>query len=317
MKVSVVVPVYNGEKTVGKTVDALLGQSLPQKEYEILVVDDGSTDGTLGVLKNYGRSIRVVKAGRNGGPGKARNRGIMEARGAIVAFTDGDCVPDSDWLEKGLAQFDAGVVAVGGRTYTDKEKMSYLTHYSDNEKDNGLYPTCNILYRKDALTDVGGFSEEIPVPFSEDTDLAWRVQRAFPGKTFTFAADAGVFHPCSPASLRRIIRIEAEFREYDALVFGRNPEQFRKKFMLLGHMKKSSLFLAVPLSLFFVVLAAPFLFPLWLLAYLVYVAFYFRTRKWKFELKSTAAAALTLWFMPLLKEFWLLKGALRYRRLIF
>ena len=79
MKVSVVVPVYNGEKTIGKAVDALLGQSLPHKEYEIIVVDDGSADGTLDVLKNYGRGLRVVKAGRDGGaaggggPGPARS----------------------------------------------------------------------------------------------------------------------------------------------------------------------------------------------------------------------------------------------------
>ncbi|MFA6035793.1 MAG: glycosyltransferase family A protein [Candidatus Micrarchaeia archaeon] len=317
MKASVIVPVYNGEKAIREVVDALLGQGLSHKEYEVIVVDDGSTDGTLEVLKNYGRSIRIVKAGKNGGPGRARNLGIRAARGNILAFTDADCVPDKNWLENGLAHFADDVVAVSGRTYTEKEKKSYLTHYSDNENDNRLYPTCNMFYTREALEKVGGFMETIPVPFFEDTDIAWRVQKEFPGKRIEFAKDAGVFHPCLPASLRRIIRIEAEFREYDPLVYRRNPELFRQKFLLFWRMKKSSMFLAVPLSLLACLAVAPVLLPIWLLAYLAYVAFYFRARDWRLEPKSTIAAVLTIWMMPLLKEFYLLKGAMKYKTLLF
>jgi glycosyltransferase involved in cell wall biosynthesis len=319
MKVSVVVPVYNGERTIGKAVDALLAQTLARGSCEIIVVDDCSTDGTRGVLAKYGSRIRLVRQARNGGPGKARNAGLGAATGEIVAFTDSDCIPDPDWLANGLRPFaDKDVVGVSGRTYTEREKMSYLTHYAENESDNGLYPTCNMLYRRAALQKVGGFAETIPVPFFEDTDLAWRVLEEFPGRRMEFARDAGVFHPCVGASLRRIIRIEAEFREYDALVFRKHRELFARNFMLAGagFVKKSSLFLAVPLSLFAVLALAPALFPLWLALYLLYVALYFRGRRWRFEPKSAAVAFLTLWLMPLLKEYWVLKGALRYGTLL-
>lgn len=87
IQVSVIIPAYNCERTIGECVDAVLGQSLREKE--ILVIDDGSTDLTPNILSLYGGRLRVVTQ-KNAGPGAARNRGIALARGRYVAFMDAD-----------------------------------------------------------------------------------------------------------------------------------------------------------------------------------------------------------------------------------
>lgn len=94
--ISVVVPVLNMAGTIGACLDALVGQSLSSTEREIIIVDNGSRDGTLDIARRY--PVTVLEEGTPGAP-SARNRGIAAARGAFVAFTDADCVPSRNWLK--------------------------------------------------------------------------------------------------------------------------------------------------------------------------------------------------------------------------
>jgi len=88
--VSIVIPAYNAEKILGKCLRAVCGQDVPQRDVEVIVVDDGSTDATPEVAESFG--VRVLRR-PNGGAGAARNAGWRAAKGEWVAFTDSDCMP--------------------------------------------------------------------------------------------------------------------------------------------------------------------------------------------------------------------------------
>jgi glycosyltransferase involved in cell wall biosynthesis len=97
--VSVIVPVRNGERWVGGCLDALQSQSIPAGASEVIVVDNGSTDGTRGLVESYPVTLIEERARRS--PYAARNAGLAKARGTVVAFTDADCRPDPEWLARG------------------------------------------------------------------------------------------------------------------------------------------------------------------------------------------------------------------------
>jgi glycosyltransferase involved in cell wall biosynthesis len=114
--VSVIVPVLDRESTIEETVRALLGQAYPPDRFEIIVVDNGSTDETITILDRYSSRIRILREGKKG-PSAARNAGIRSARYPRIAFTDADCVPDPSWLGElmSYAVHNPGADFVGGR----------------------------------------------------------------------------------------------------------------------------------------------------------------------------------------------------------
>lgn len=177
-KVSVVVPVFNGGATISKTVEHLLRQSLVP--YEIIVVDDGSTDDTVKVLENFDQRITLISK-RNGGPASARNRGIEAATGEFVAFTDSDCFADKDWLGNLIKGFDNPAVAGVGGVVKGAEQ-GLLNDYIDtidllNPRRNAAgeiqhLVTANACFRRSALVQAGLFNEGFSKPGAEDTDLS-------------------------------------------------------------------------------------------------------------------------------------------------
>src|SRR5215831_9736007 len=112
MSVSIIIPTFNGAARIGKCLGALTPQAGRIKA-EILVVDDGSSDGTAGVVSRH-PGVRFVSQA-NAGPAAARNRGALEATGTIILFTDDDCVPTCEWLAAMVGPFeDPDVVGVKG-----------------------------------------------------------------------------------------------------------------------------------------------------------------------------------------------------------
>lgn len=194
--VSVIVPVRNGGEHVRGLVDALAAQTVSLGRFELLVGDDGSTDGALLGLEARHPWLRVL-------PGPplnsyaARNRAARAARGAVLAFSDVDCRPEPGWLEAGRAALEDGDVAAGRVRLTPPERPTVWTLLEaettiDHEAQvrAGLGATANLFLRRDLLERLGGFDEGLPS--GGDWDLVRRC--AAVGARLVYAPDAVVLH---------------------------------------------------------------------------------------------------------------------------
>lgn len=111
--VSVVIPARDEARGVGRTIRAVMRQRAPGVAIEVVVVDDGSGDGTAVASRTAGARV-VELVGSSGNPGAARNRGALEASGDPIVFLDADCEPSDGWLEALLAAHASGATVVGG-----------------------------------------------------------------------------------------------------------------------------------------------------------------------------------------------------------
>lgn len=172
--VSVIIPTYNRRNTLEKTIDSLIPLSYPKEKYEIIVVDDGSTDGTYEYLKEKQKknpNLRVFRQGHKG-CAAARNLGIKNAKGEIIFFTDDDCLVEKDWINEHLRHYnDKKVGGVGGilwpikMNYIEEYKIAiYLDEYTeymevtDPKSGKGL-GTNNCSYRRGMFDIAGPFDE--------------------------------------------------------------------------------------------------------------------------------------------------------------
>jgi hypothetical protein len=175
-EISVVIPCRNDGSTLTACLESIEGQELPRERFEVLVVDGGSTDGSLDVA--LGRpGVRLLHDGATG-PSGARNVGIHAARGEIVAFTDADCMPRRDWLARLAEAFaeDPTLDGVGGGLRAPSGSLLGRWEDVDARVNYRGFITSNAAYRREALLAVGGFDESLQC--AEDYDLAWRLLRA-------------------------------------------------------------------------------------------------------------------------------------------
>jgi glycosyltransferase involved in cell wall biosynthesis len=246
---SVVVATFNRAALLDRLVDALRAQT-GIESYEVVVVDDGSTDETPEVLRSLDQgwpALRSIRLDHNQGPAAARNAGWRHATGAIVAFTDDDCIPQPGWLAALVDNSDAADI-VQGRTEGNptQQRDGWFSWSPQTLEPNGTYETCNIAYRRQLLVDVGGFDESFrarvhksrrrggyvsPV-WGEDTDLA--VRSLDSGATFGFADGAVVWHDLKPGRMSDRLR-DLPRRGGVVSVVKRHPElrdRFRSRWFL-------------------------------------------------------------------------------------
>ena len=199
IKASVVVPVYNGERTLKRCLEALLELDYPKDSYEIIVVDNNSNDQTVQIATRF--PIKLLHEKHIQTSYAARNKGILEAVGDIVAFTDADCIAAPNWLHELLLPFDdSSIGGVGGQVIAsgpegDVEKfITSLQLFSQYQDSNYFLPyliTCNAAYRRKNLIELGGFNARLFT--SSDIDLAWRLQLNT-GCRLVFNSNAKVSH---------------------------------------------------------------------------------------------------------------------------
>jgi cellulose synthase/poly-beta-1,6-N-acetylglucosamine synthase-like glycosyltransferase len=241
--VSVIVPVRDGESTIADCLDAILATDYPPDRREIFVVDNGSSDGTAGLIK-----ARPVGYLREEEPGvsNARNRGIAESRGEILAFVDADCRVEPQWLTELVRPFeDPDVGSVAGdlqhappTTAAERQAARMLGNWQRFAfTSNPAYPiTANAAYRRDVLDRIGPFDPhmtraqdvELGLRFQERSGLrlayaeraiAWHqhrsTQRGFFRQQLGWAYGAGLVgakfeamggHPVTPPRIRDLTR---------------------------------------------------------------------------------------------------------------
>lgn len=226
VEVSVIVPIYNAATIIDGLLDALDVQTLDAARYEVVLVDDASTDGTPDLIirkltPGARARFHLVRQPVNGGPAAARNAGLAVASAPIIAFTDADCEPDPDWLETGLARLraDDAPAGVEGQTLP-KGEPGPLTHQMVNTT-GGLFMTCNMLYRRDALGE--GFDPRFRVAFLEDSDVAFNVLER--GEDIVWAPEVIVRHLVLPASRGKFMK-EARKRFYNPLLAKKHPRAY-------------------------------------------------------------------------------------------
>lgn len=200
-RVSVIVPVRNGAPYLSRCVTALLAQDLPRDQFEIVLVDNNSTDRSRAVARSFD-GVRVLDEPKVGAYA-ARNRGIAEARGDLVVFTDADCVPESSWLlHHARAMSDPGVEAVLGSRHPARRSpaLRLMTLYEETKAaaifagdDRDLYYgyTNNMSVRRQTLMELGGFHE---VMRGADSVFIRQLIDRRGADCVSYCRDAGVMH---------------------------------------------------------------------------------------------------------------------------
>jgi hypothetical protein len=231
--VAVVIPTARRETRLAFALDALATQTLPRDRFEVVVVraegGEETTDAPPGL------SVRFLSAARNSGPAEKRNTGWRATTAPLVAFTDDDCRPEPDWLERLLAASPPERdVILQGRTEPDPDEVRRLYGLAVSQRIPGpsaWYETCNIAYPRALLERLDGFDAEFagadagdyPVG-GEDTDLGLRAVAA--GAELHFVPDAVVHHAVHSRHLARALRDTRRWRSVP-LVLARHPQQRR------------------------------------------------------------------------------------------
>jgi GT2 family glycosyltransferase len=231
MKVSVIVPARDSEKTIGECVRALLAQDFTRSEYEVIVVDDGSKDRTAEAAREAGAAVLSIPPS---GPAAARNRGAAAAGGELLAFTDADCVPDPGWLKALTAPLsDPEVTATKGVYRSEQEpltarfvQLEYESRYRRmaGRRRIDFIDTYSAAFRRDLYLRCGGSDESFPTACTEDQELGFRYARE--GGEMRFVPEAVVRHRHAD-SPRRYFRKKLKIGFWKARVLRRHPGKIR------------------------------------------------------------------------------------------
>jgi GT2 family glycosyltransferase len=228
--VSVVVCTYNGGRTLEQCLRSLSALNYPN--YEVIVVDDGSTDNTGEVLDRF-PAVRAIRQ-PNHGLSHARNVGLYAATGAIVAYTDSDCYADPDWLTHLVDLLQrTSAAAVGGPNLTPEDgwlaacvgaSPGQPTHILESDQEAEHIPGCNMAFRREDLLAIGGFDDQYRKA-GDDVDLCWRLQHA--GRWIAFAPGAFVWHHRRQTP-RTYLKQQAGYGEAEALLRFKHPDRFNR-----------------------------------------------------------------------------------------
>jgi glycosyltransferase involved in cell wall biosynthesis len=207
--ISVVIAVRNDAEGLDRTLAALEQQTLPANRFEVIVVDDASTDETPAITAAR-TGVKLIQLSAQSGSYVARNRGLAQARGSVIAITDAECRPDPHWLERGLSHLAADESAVIGGHITmpltgrrTLAAMVDVVNHLDQQRyvEDGCAVTANLFASAATFRAVGGFEERL----LSSGDVEWTRRAAGAGHRLIYAPDTIVEHP-PRSSARALLR---------------------------------------------------------------------------------------------------------------
>jgi len=235
--VSVVVPTVGRETRLAFLLEALQRQTLAGARYEVVVVRGREPSEPAGEIEALG--AKVIESPR-AGPAALRNRGISVARGGLIVFTDDDCRPAPDWLERLVeaAEREGGSFLLQGRTEPDPDEIRRLHGLARSQSiigPSGWYETCNMAYPRELLERLGGFDERFDGG-GEDADLGLRAIAA--GARAVYVDSARVWHAVHSRHVWQAVRDQGRWGTIP-LVIASHAEQRRaleaRLFWRAGH----------------------------------------------------------------------------------
>lgn len=263
--ISVIIPCYNGRRFLGACLDSLQHQTYSR--YEIIVVDDGSTDGSAQLVTP---PARLISTGGRAGAGAARNLGAQKARGDYLLFTDADVVAPPEWIEKTARTIVDRKIKCGGGGYAGPVEDTFIQWFAFEElawRRRNYYGEVetlvsnNLFCERKLFNTTGGFPETYCAASSEDMEFSWKVSR---NHKLWWDRDNGVFHNFTP-TVRDYLRQQSRFaRDAVPMLSGNrnmasgkthHPKSFYLEVALTGMAVLMTLFLQLSAALaFFIVI---------------------------------------------------------------
>lgn len=284
---SVIIPVYNGEESITRCLDALANQNGGSEKFETIVVDDGSIDRTAETIRDWSEQhsnihLRLLHQ-ENAGPAAARNHGAEVATAELLLFTDADCAPTPHWVFALTKPFDDGAIVGAKGTYLSKQagvtSRFVQAEYEDRYDRMANQPTIDFIdtysaaYRREIFVENGGFDPIFTTASVEDQEFSFRLARK--GYQLIFVPNAQVWHT-HDKNLREYVRRKYYIGYWKALVARRYPERMVQDSHTPQVLKLQILLLALTLAAVLLALIGLFWSPLywfWSLVPLLIVAF--------------------------------------------
>jgi len=245
--ISIIIPVKN-RPDIRDCLDSLELLDYPKDKIEVIVVDDGSTDSTAQVIQTS--KIKAIHLTHTIGASASRNLGVKEAKGELIGFIDSDCVAHPNWLKELVPYFEKEKVAIVGGYVCNFYYRSALDRYEDTKSslNMGRYPfraedaksstayvpSCNLIIRKKAVLEAGGFQEDLKV--GEDVDLCWRVRKL--GYHLLYLPQGEVKHK-HRNDVMSMLRRRFDYGTSEAILYSRHRD------------KRKMVYLPTPYSVFY------------------------------------------------------------------
>jgi glycosyltransferase involved in cell wall biosynthesis len=215
--ISIIVPVLNGASTLPQCLNSISKLEYPKDKLEVIVIDNGSTDSSITIAKQFDVKLFFETSIRSSYA--ARNKGIQEAKGELIAFTDADCIVTSGWLtnivkethDTSFGCFAGEIEAYQPQTIIEKFSDRYGILRQKNTLNSPYLPypqTANAVYRKEVFDKVGLFHPKMTT--GGDADIAWRMQKQL-GLKVKFVPQAIAYHK-HRANIREFYK---QFRKYE------------------------------------------------------------------------------------------------------
>ncbi|MDG6250544.1 glycosyltransferase [Methanocalculus sp.] len=197
--ISIICPVFNEEGNISQLIESLMEQINDTNEFEILIVDNNSTDNTVKIIQKY--PVKLVSENSTQSSYAARNKGLKHAKGEVIAFIDSDCIASPEWIKEGIEALvaeDADMVGGNVQFYYSEERTAAELYDSimnmqmeHNIRERNVAKTANLFVRTEVFKKIGLFPDDV----QSGGDVQWTGKATQKGFKLVYAPKAVVYHP--------------------------------------------------------------------------------------------------------------------------